>query len=143
MNFPKLKYPRLCRLLTYLIVLGAGAIPIVAVYLIPCPDFIRVIVLLASALGYCIIAYTILLCWCPWMLPWLCFPAPALPRPNTFFPKDEPLTISAAASCATGKAVSPSPFSPSPVLCATSSAIPLPSIPAALSVWWQHTKWIN
>ncbi len=51
MNFPKLKYPRLCRLLTYLIVLGAGAIPIVAVYLIPCPDFIRVIVLLASLLG--------------------------------------------------------------------------------------------
>lgn len=51
MNFPKLKYSRLCRLLTYLIVLGAGAIPIVAVYLIPCPDFIRGIVLLASALG--------------------------------------------------------------------------------------------
>lgn len=51
MNFPKLKYPRLCRLLTYLIVLGAGAIPIVVVYLIPCPDFIRVIVLLASLLG--------------------------------------------------------------------------------------------
>lgn len=51
MSFPKLKYPRLCRLLTYLIVLGAGAIPIVAVYLLPCPDFIQVIVLLASLLG--------------------------------------------------------------------------------------------
>lgn len=51
MSFPKLKYPRLCRLLTYVIVLGAGAIPIVAVYLLPCPDFIQVIVLLASLLG--------------------------------------------------------------------------------------------
>lgn len=50
MNYPKLKNPLLCRLTPYAVVLGVTAIPIVAVFLFPVHDVIRVIVL-CSALG--------------------------------------------------------------------------------------------
>lgn len=51
MNHPTLKNPRLCRILTYVIVVGAGLLPIVLVFLFPAPDVIRIIVLFASLLG--------------------------------------------------------------------------------------------
>lgn len=51
MNQPKLKYPRLCRILTYVVVIGAGLLPIIIVFNLPVPDGVKVIVLLASLLG--------------------------------------------------------------------------------------------
>lgn len=51
MNHPKLKHPRLCRFLTYVVVLGCGLLPIVAVFSLPVPDIVRVIVLLGSLIG--------------------------------------------------------------------------------------------
>lgn len=50
MNYPKLRNPVLCRLTPYVVVLGVTAIPIVAVFLLPVHDVIRVIIL-CSALG--------------------------------------------------------------------------------------------
>lgn len=51
MNIPKLKYPRLCRILTYVVVLGCGLLPIVIVLPLPVPDIIKIIVMLGSLIG--------------------------------------------------------------------------------------------
>lgn len=51
MNIPKLKYPRLCRILTYVVVLGCGLLPIFIVFSLPTPDIVRVLVLLGSLIG--------------------------------------------------------------------------------------------
>lgn len=51
MNYPKLKNPRLCRVLTYVVVLGCGLLPILVVYAFPVPDVVRVIVMLVSLIG--------------------------------------------------------------------------------------------
>lgn len=51
MNIPKLKYPRLCRILTYVVVVGCGLLPIFVVYALPAPDIVRVIVTLGSLMG--------------------------------------------------------------------------------------------
>lgn len=51
MNHPKLKYPKLCRILTYVVVLGCAAIPIVAVCLLPIPDILKALVIIASIIG--------------------------------------------------------------------------------------------
>ena len=51
MNIPKLKHPRLCRLLTYVVVLGCGLLPIIIVLLLPTPDTVRIIVMFGSLIG--------------------------------------------------------------------------------------------
>ena len=51
MNIPKLKYPRLCRILTYVVVIGCGLLPILIVFSLPTADVVRVIVILASLIG--------------------------------------------------------------------------------------------
>ena len=57
MKFPKLKYPRFCRMLPYVVVIGCGLLPIFAVFLFPFPDLVRVVVVLGSLLG--LLAYMI------------------------------------------------------------------------------------
>ena len=51
MNIPKLKYPRLCRILTYVVVFGCGLLPIMIVFSHPTPDIIRIIVIFGSLIG--------------------------------------------------------------------------------------------
>ncbi len=51
MRFPKLKYPRICRLLTYIVVIGAGILPIVIIFNLPVPESIKAIVMLGSLIG--------------------------------------------------------------------------------------------
>ena len=51
MNQPKLKSPRLCRLLTYIVVIGFWMLPIVIVFQFPLHDLIRVVVIFASLIG--------------------------------------------------------------------------------------------
>ena len=51
MKQPKLKYPRLCRILTYVVVIGAGLLPIFLVFQFPVPDIFKIIVLFASLIG--------------------------------------------------------------------------------------------
>lgn len=51
MCYPKLKYPRLCRVMTYVVVIGCGLLPIPLAFLIPLPDGIRAAVILASLVG--------------------------------------------------------------------------------------------
>ena len=51
MNYPKLKYPRLCRILTYLVVIGIGLLPIVIVFSFSAPDIIKIITILGCLLG--------------------------------------------------------------------------------------------
>lgn len=51
MNIPKLKHPRLCRILTYVVVLSCGLFPILIVFSLPTPDIVRVIVMLVSLIG--------------------------------------------------------------------------------------------
>lgn len=51
MNQPQLKYPRLCRILTYVVVIGAAILPIILVFQFPVPDGVKVVVLLASLCG--------------------------------------------------------------------------------------------
>lgn len=51
MNYPKLKNPRLCRILTYVVVLGCGLLPIFIIIRLPVPDILRVIVVLGSLFG--------------------------------------------------------------------------------------------
>ena len=48
MKQPKLKYPRLCRILTYVVVVGAGVLPIILVFTLPTPDIVKIIVLFAA-----------------------------------------------------------------------------------------------
>lgn len=57
MRFPKLKYPRLCRILTYLVVIGTGLLPIFIVVPLPVPDVVKAIVIIGSLLG--LLAYLI------------------------------------------------------------------------------------
>lgn len=51
MRIPKLKYPRLCRILTYVVVLGCGLLPIFIVFSFTNSDIVRVIVTLVSLIG--------------------------------------------------------------------------------------------
>jgi len=51
MDFPKLKYPGLCRILTYVVVLGCGLLPIFITFSFPTPDIVRVVVMLGSLIG--------------------------------------------------------------------------------------------
>ena len=51
MNHPKLKHPKLCRILTYIIVLGCGLLPNLAVSVLPVSSDIQVLVVLASLAG--------------------------------------------------------------------------------------------
>lgn len=51
MPFPKLKYPRLCRILTYVVVLGCGLLPIAVVFPLNLPDLVKIAVLLGSLVG--------------------------------------------------------------------------------------------
>lgn len=51
MNHPKLKYPRLCRILTYVVVVGTGLLPIILVFQFPVPDAVKIIILFASLIG--------------------------------------------------------------------------------------------
>ena len=51
MNIPKLKYPRLCRILTYVVVLGCGLLPFFIVLSLPSPDIVKIIVMLGSLIG--------------------------------------------------------------------------------------------
>ena len=51
MNHPKLKYPRLCRILTYIVVIGTGLLPTIVFFNLPVPDGLKVIVLLGSLIG--------------------------------------------------------------------------------------------
>ena len=51
MNIPKLKYPRLCRILTYVVVLGCGLLPIIIVFSLPTPDIVRIIAIFGSLIG--------------------------------------------------------------------------------------------
>ena len=51
MNQPKLKYPRLCRILTYIVVIGTGLLPTIVFFNLPVPDGLKVIVLLGSLIG--------------------------------------------------------------------------------------------
>ena len=51
MNQPKLKYPRLCRILTYVVVIVAAILPIILVFQFPVPDGVKVVILLASLCG--------------------------------------------------------------------------------------------
>ncbi|MGM9668965.1 MAG: hypothetical protein ACI3VZ_04325 [Faecousia sp.] len=57
MNYPKLKHPRLCRILTYVVVFGCGLLPIFVVYAFPVPDVARVIVMLVSLIGLLIFLF--------------------------------------------------------------------------------------
>ena len=51
MRFPKLKHPRLCRLLSYIVVLGVFLIPIPVITVLPLPDIIKVPAILGLILG--------------------------------------------------------------------------------------------
>lgn len=51
MKHPKLKYPRLCRILTYVLVIGTGLLPVFIVFNLPVPEGLKVIVLLGSLIG--------------------------------------------------------------------------------------------
>lgn len=46
-----MKYPRLCRVMTYVVVIGGGVLPMVLAFLIPLPDLVRVAVMLGSLVG--------------------------------------------------------------------------------------------
>ena len=51
MNFPKLTQPRLSRILTYVVVVGGGLLPIFLFFALPVPEWIQVVVLLGSLVG--------------------------------------------------------------------------------------------
>lgn len=51
MNFPKLKNPGLCRILTYVVVIGTGLLPIFIIFNLPVHDFIKIAVVFTSLLG--------------------------------------------------------------------------------------------
>lgn len=51
MNIPKLKHPKLCRILPYVIVLGSAALPIWLVFQFSLPDWVRLIVIFAALVG--------------------------------------------------------------------------------------------
>lgn len=49
MDHPKLKHPRLCRILTYVVILGCSILPIFIVFSFPVHDAVRAVVILAVA----------------------------------------------------------------------------------------------
>lgn len=51
MNFPKLKYSRFCRILTYVVVLGGFFLPLGAAVTFPLPDVVKIVVTVGSMLG--------------------------------------------------------------------------------------------
>jgi hypothetical protein len=51
MGFPKLKYPRLCRILSYVVVIGFWLLPLPVAFLLNLPDFLEAAVILACGLG--------------------------------------------------------------------------------------------
>ncbi len=51
MNQPKLKYPRICRILTYVVVVGCGLLPIFAVFHLPVHDMVKAVVIVSSLIG--------------------------------------------------------------------------------------------
>ena len=51
MNIPKLKHPKLCRILPYVIVLGSAILSIWLVFQFPLPDGVRLIVIFAVVIG--------------------------------------------------------------------------------------------
>ena len=51
MGFPKLNRPILCRILSYVVVLGCGMLPIFLVFSLPVPDIIKVLVLFGALIG--------------------------------------------------------------------------------------------
>ena len=57
MKYPKLKYPRLCRILTYVVVIGTVLLPIFLIFALPVPDVVKVIIMIGSLLG--MLAYMI------------------------------------------------------------------------------------
>ena len=51
MGQPKLKHPRLCRIMTYVIVIGTGLLPIFIAFQLPVSDTIKALVLISSLVG--------------------------------------------------------------------------------------------
>lgn len=51
MRFPKLKYPRLCRILSYVVVIGFWMLPLPVAFLFNLPDLLEAAVILACGLG--------------------------------------------------------------------------------------------
>lgn len=51
MRFPKLKYPRLCRLLSYIVVLGIFLIPIPVIIVLPLPDVLKIPLVFGLLIG--------------------------------------------------------------------------------------------
>ena len=51
MNFPKLKYSRFCRILTYVVVLGGFFLPLGAAVTFPLPAVVKIVVTVGSMLG--------------------------------------------------------------------------------------------
>ena len=52
MHYPKLKYPRICRILTYIVVIGFWALPAVVVCLFPVPDILKAVTILGCLMGF-------------------------------------------------------------------------------------------
>ena len=51
MRYPKIKNPTLCRLVSYVVVLGIGLLPIILIIMVPVSDIVSVLVMIASLLG--------------------------------------------------------------------------------------------
>ena len=51
MGFPKLKYPRLCRMTPYVVVLGCGLLPIFVIAAIPAPEIVKFLVIMGCLVG--------------------------------------------------------------------------------------------
>lgn len=51
MGFPKLKYPRLCRILSYVVVIGFWLLPLPVIIPLNLPDLVKVVVVLACCTG--------------------------------------------------------------------------------------------
>ena len=51
MHYPKLKYPRICRILTYIVVIGFWALPAVVGCLFPVPDILKAVTILGCLMG--------------------------------------------------------------------------------------------
>ena len=57
MDYPKLRNPLLCRLTPYAVVLGVTAMPIIAVFLFPVPETLRIVVIFAAVIGFLIFLF--------------------------------------------------------------------------------------
>lgn len=51
MRFPQLKYPRICRLTPYIVVVGCAAVPIGVVACLPMPDLLRAFLIIGILIG--------------------------------------------------------------------------------------------